>query len=99
MEATLPGTGAVQMHIKTTVDWGETWFKLAALVPVDPDLPPAEPDVPSVWMTIEGSEHRDINEMFMDVSQFIKDLESGRKSLIVDGNSQLVVMLEQVEKR
>ena len=85
IQVTLPDGANLQLEIETTVDWGETWYSLSALWQVAPLKS-------SVMLTIEETGHRDINKMFVDVSNFIKDLESGRKRLILEDNSQLAIV-------
>ena len=85
MQATLPNGEDLQLHIETEQTLDGVWFSLLALWEYKPELP-------SVWLTIDGTTHIDINKMFVDVSQFIQDLESGRKRLILEDNSQLAIV-------
>ena len=85
MQATLPNGDELQLHIETDQTLDGVWFSLLAKWQYKPELV-------SVWLTIDGTTHVDINRMFADVSQFIQDLESGRKSLILQDNSQLAIV-------
>ena len=82
IEAKLPNGKIIELEIRTAVDWGQTWYTLHALWKQHSP----------VWMKVEGTTHVEINRMFVDVLQFLHDLESGRKSLILDDNSELVVV-------
>ena len=86
MAVTLPDGANLQMHIEVSpdADAGD-YYSLSALWQVTPLIT-------SGWLPIEETGYRDLDIMFEDVSQFIKDLESGRKRLILEGNSQLVIV-------
>ena len=86
MQATLPSGEDLQLHIEIISNAVyDDWYSLSALWQVTPLIT-------ACWLTIEETGHRDINKMFVDVSNFIKDLESGRKRLILEDNSQLAIV-------
>ena len=66
MKATLPNGDIEILKIESEVTPNVTWYNLAVRVGDE-------------WQTIEGTAHLDLNKMFEDVSELIKDLENGRR--------------------
>ena len=66
MQATLPNGDIIIFKIESEETPNVTWFSLAL-------------SVGDEWQTIEGTSHLDLNKMFEDVSELIKDLENGRR--------------------
>ena len=73
MIATLPNKDILEFKIETEVTNHVTWFSLAL-------------SVNSEWHTIAGTQHLDMNKMFSDVGDLIKDLESGAREITTEKN-------------
>ena len=84
MQACLPNNDILEMKIETEVfNNNVTWFTLAL-------------SVNSEWHTIAGTQHLDMNKMFSDVGDLIKDLEAGKKEIDIEKNR--MPCIRRVEK-
>jgi hypothetical protein len=80
----LPNNDILEMMIETEVTNNVTWYSLAL-------------SVKSAWQTIEGTHHLNLNKMFDDVSDLIKDLESGRREIIIGVVGMPVIKHESIQ--
>ena len=73
MQAKMPNGDIEIFKIETVVNNNVTWFTLAL-------------SVNDEWHTIAGTQHLDMNKMFSDVGDLIKDLEAGKKEIDIEKN-------------
>ena len=92
MQACLPNNDILEMKIETEVfNNNVTWFTLAVGVDVW-----SRDKFVNQWHTIAGTQHLDMNKMFSDVGDLIKDLEAGKKEIDIEKNR--MPCIRRVEK-